>query len=88
MKMKQLNSKTQRRGPLGITERQTQVLSLIATGIGYKEVSMRLEISHRTLDNHIAAIKRNLHIHNGISSNCIQFTHFALHHKLIKNMYE
>ncbi len=49
---------------VGLTERQTEVLRLVAAGLGYKEVGQRLALSERTVRYHMAEIMDRLHLEN------------------------
>ncbi|MFO7696347.1 MAG: response regulator transcription factor [Anaerolineae bacterium] len=48
--------------PSALTERQTDVLRLIATGMTYHEVGVALSISERTVRYHLAEIMDRLHL--------------------------
>ena len=43
---------------LGITDRQVEVLRLVATGISNKEVAARLHLSPRTVEEHVENLLR------------------------------
>lgn len=45
-----------RRNPLGLTERQQQILELIRDGLTNKEIAARLFISAKTVDHHVSAV--------------------------------
>jgi len=47
-----------------ITQRQAEVLSLVARGLTYREVGARLYLSPRTVKYHMAEIMRKLHLQN------------------------
>ena len=49
-------------GPL--TERETEVLTDLARGFSYKEVAVRLGISHHTVADHVKAIYRKLSVNS------------------------
>ncbi len=51
---------------LGLTERETEVLRLVATGMSYKQIAARLFISHRTVQNHVQNTLAKLHLHNRV----------------------
>jgi DNA-binding NarL/FixJ family response regulator len=51
---------------LGLTERETEVLRLVATGMSYKQIAARLFISHRTVQNHVQNTLRKLQMHNRV----------------------
>ncbi len=48
----------------GLTERQGEVLQLVAQGLTYKEVGVRLSLSERTVRFHMTNIMYHLHLHN------------------------
>jgi two-component system NarL family response regulator len=48
----------------GLTERQTEVLRLLASGLAYKEIAQRLSISERTVRFHMTEIMERLHLAN------------------------
>ena len=47
-----------------LTKRQTEVLTLVAAGLSYKEVGARLALSPRTIKYHMAEIMDQLHLEN------------------------
>jgi DNA-binding NarL/FixJ family response regulator len=49
-----------------LTERETEVLRLVAKGLSYKQVADRLFISHRTVQNHVQNTLRKLQLHNRV----------------------
>ncbi|MFW6775364.1 response regulator [Nocardioides sp. CPCC 205120] len=49
---------------LKLTERELQVLRLVATGINNREVAKRLEISENTVKNHVRNILEKLQLHS------------------------
>lgn len=50
----------------GITERETEVLRLVAKGLSYKQIAERLFLSHRTVQNHVQNTLRKLQLHNRV----------------------
>lgn len=48
----------------GLTQRQTEVLRLVADGLTYKEVGERLSLSERTVRFHMSEIINRLHLQN------------------------
>jgi two-component system NarL family response regulator len=48
----------------GLTERQTEVLRLVAQGLTYREVGRRLSLSERTVRFHMTEIISRLHLQN------------------------
>ncbi len=48
----------------GLTERQTDVLRLVAGGLTYREVGERLSLSERTVRFHMAEMMSRLHLQN------------------------
>jgi DNA-binding NarL/FixJ family response regulator len=49
-----------------ITERETEVLRLVAKGMSYKQIAERLFLSHRTVQNHVQNTLRKLQLHNRV----------------------
>lgn len=49
-------------GPTALTDRQGQVLELVAAGLTYKEVGARLNLSPRTIKYHMGEIMAVLHL--------------------------
>lgn len=47
-----------------LTDRENEVLSLLAAGLLYKEIADRLHISHGTVRQHIYNMYEKLHVHN------------------------
>ncbi|CAM5631539.1 response regulator [Streptomyces canus] len=47
-----------------LTERETEVLRLVAKGLSYKQIAERLVISHRTVQNHVQNTLGKLQLHN------------------------
>ena len=49
-----------------LTERETEVLRLVAKGLSYKDIAERLVLSHRTVQNHVQNTLRKLQLHNRV----------------------
>jgi DNA-binding NarL/FixJ family response regulator len=49
-----------------ITNRETEVLRLVATGLTAKQIGSKLQLSPRTVENHIQSTLRKLHLHNRV----------------------
>lgn len=49
-----------------LTERETEVLRMVAKGWGSKQIAERLVISHRTVQNHVQNTLRKLQLHNRV----------------------
>jgi len=49
-----------------LTERETEVLRLVAKGLSYKLIAERLFLSHRTVQNHVQNTLRKLQLHNRV----------------------
>ncbi len=49
-----------------LTERETEVLRMVATGMSYKQIAERLALSHRTVQNHVQNTLRKLQLHNRV----------------------
>jgi DNA-binding NarL/FixJ family response regulator len=60
-----------------LTERETEILKMVAKGMSYKQIAERLVISHRTVQNHVQNTLRKLQMHNRV-----QLTRYAIEHGL------
>ena len=60
-----------------LTERETEVLKMVATGMTYKQIAERLVLSHRTVQNHVQNTLRKLQMNNRV-----QLTRWAIEHGL------
>ncbi|GAA1985738.1 response regulator transcription factor [Nocardiopsis rhodophaea] len=49
-----------------LTPRETEVLRLVAKGLGYKQIAARLSVSHRTVQNHVQNTLNKLQLHNRV----------------------
>ncbi len=49
-----------------LTDRETEILRHVATGMGYKEIASMLFLSHRTVQNHVQNIFGKLQMHNRV----------------------
>jgi DNA-binding NarL/FixJ family response regulator len=47
-----------------LTERETEILRMVATGLSYKQIASRLVLSHRTVQNHVQNTLGKLQLHN------------------------
>jgi DNA-binding NarL/FixJ family response regulator len=54
------NQKTQ------LTDRETEVLKMVAKGLSYRQIAERLVLSHRTVQNHVQSTLRKLQMHNRV----------------------
>jgi DNA-binding NarL/FixJ family response regulator len=50
----------------GLTERETEVLKMVAKGLSYRQIAERLVLSHRTVQNHVQNTLRKLQMHNRV----------------------
>ena len=55
-------------GALGITARQSQVLTLLLAGKSNKAISRELDLAHGTVKNHVAALLRALDVDNRVQA--------------------
>ena len=49
-----------------LTPRETEVLRLVAKGLSAKQIASRLDLSHRTVENHVLATLRKLQLGNRV----------------------
>ena len=47
-----------------LTERETEVLRLVAKGLTARQIGERLVLSHRTVESHVQSTLRKLQMHN------------------------
>jgi len=66
-------------GPEALTPRETEVLTLLAEGLGNKEIARQLDISVRTVETHRQKIKQKLNI-----SSSAGLIRYAIDQKLVK----
>ncbi|SFP84943.1 DNA-binding response regulator, NarL/FixJ family, contains REC and HTH domains [Amycolatopsis arida] len=65
--------------PPRLTERETEVLRLVAKGLTARQIAERLVISHRTVENHVQSTLRKLQLHNRV-----ELARYAIEHGLDK----
>lgn len=68
VKRMQLNSKTDLKSLYGITKRETEILSHLAKGLSYKEISDALFISEKTMKKHIYNIYEKMHVNSKVEA--------------------
>ncbi|MFC7481904.1 response regulator [Luedemannella flava] len=49
-----------------LTDRETEVLRLVAKGLSYRQIAERLVLSPRTVQNHVQNTLGKLHLHNRV----------------------
>jgi DNA-binding NarL/FixJ family response regulator len=54
--------------PSGLTERQLEILKLVAGGLSNSEIGNKLFISSRTVENHISTIFSKLNIRSRVEA--------------------
>jgi len=62
-----------------LTERETEVLRLVAKGLSYKQIAERLGVSHRTVQNHVQNTLGKLQLHNRV-----ELTRYAIRCGLVE----
>ena len=60
-----------------LSERETEILRMVATGMSYKQIATRLVLSHRTVQNHVQNTLGKLHLHNRV-----ELVRYAIEHGL------
>jgi DNA-binding NarL/FixJ family response regulator len=61
-----------------LTDRETEVLRLVAKGLTYKQVADRLVVSHRTVQNHVQNTLGKLQLHNRV-----ELVRYAMEHGIL-----
>ena len=49
-----------------LTDRETEILRLVAKGLSYRQIAERLVVSHRTVQNHVQNTLNKLQLHNRV----------------------
>jgi DNA-binding NarL/FixJ family response regulator len=49
-----------------LTDRETEVLKMVAKGLSYRQIAERLVLSHRTVQNHVQNTLTKLQMHNRV----------------------
>lgn len=60
-----------------LTDRETDVLRLVAKGMTARQIASKLVISHRTVENHVQSTLRKLQLHNRV-----ELARYAIEHGL------
>lgn len=60
-----------------LTDRETDVLRLVAKGLTARQIATRLVLSHRTVENHVQSTLRKLQLHNRV-----ELARYAIEHGL------
>ncbi|HKN96338.1 MAG TPA: response regulator transcription factor [Pseudonocardiaceae bacterium] len=60
-----------------LTDRETEVLRLVAKGLSARQIADRLVISHRTVESHVQSTLRKLQLHNRV-----ELARYAIEHGL------
>ena len=58
-----------------LTDREAEILRMVATGLSYRQIAERLVLSHRTVQNHVQNTLSKLHLHNRV-----ELTRYAIEH--------
>ncbi len=66
-----------RAGEPTLTQRETEVLRLVAKGLTARQIANRLTLSHRTVENHVQSTLRKLQLHNRV-----ELARYAIEHGL------
>jgi DNA-binding NarL/FixJ family response regulator len=60
-----------------LSERETEILRMVATGLSYKQIATRLVLSDRTVQNHVQNTLGKLQLHNRV-----ELVRYAIEHGL------
>ena len=69
---------TQQDGPADLTERESEVLQLVASGMSNREIASALDRSIRTIERHVSNIHNKIDAHNRVDA-----TAFAIRHGIV-----
>ena len=58
-----------------LTDREAEILSMVGTGLSYRQIAGRLVLSHRTVQNHVQNPLGKLHLHNRVELVCYAIEH-------------
>lgn len=72
-RMNQPERSTAEKSAEKLTERETEILRMVAKGLSYRQIAERLVLSHRTVQNHVQNTLRKLHLNNRV-----QLTRYAI----------
>ncbi|MBI1782834.1 MAG: helix-turn-helix transcriptional regulator [Sphingobacteriales bacterium] len=51
-----------------LTEREKEVMQLLALGLTYEKIAIQMEVSHQTIKMHLKNIYSKLHVQNKIEA--------------------
>lgn len=60
-----------------LTDREAEILRMVATGLSYRQIAERLVLSHRTVQNHVQNTLSKLQLHNRV-----ELVRYAIEHGL------
>jgi DNA-binding NarL/FixJ family response regulator len=60
-----------------LTDREAEILRMVATGLSYRQIAERRVLSHRTVQNHVQNTLSKLHLHNRV-----ELVRYAIEHGL------
>jgi DNA-binding NarL/FixJ family response regulator len=63
-----------------LTDRETEVLRLVAKGLSYRQIAERLVLSHRTVQNHVQNTLGKLQLHNRV-----ELVRYAIENRLAED---
>lgn len=71
----QIGDVTERRLPAGLTEREAEVLLLVAEGLANKEIAGRLHLSAKTVSRHLSNIFTKIDVNSRAAATAFAFEH-------------
>ena len=75
-----LGGSTQRRLPAGLTEREAEVLRLVAAGLSNKEIAAELHLSAKTVSRHLSNIFTKIGVSSRAAATAFAFEHHLAGH--------
>lgn len=64
LEMKDRTARAEEKPLAGLTQRETQILRLVAEGLSNKEIARRLDLQEKTVKHHMTRVLNKLHVRN------------------------
>ena len=64
-----------REGPAGLTQREVEVLRLLARGLSNRAIAAELVVSRKTVEHHVEAVYAKLDVHSRSAATLVAVQH-------------